>query len=263
MKGIRKRMTTGFMSIVVMLFISGMISYFELSRLSLDTEEILNANTRNIELAREMLVAADAQNRAFIHLAVLGRAEYDSLCRSSMTKIENTLKTALDEAVDPAALDSLSQAVSEMRLLSDAFLAYEREPEMELEPDFEDVYVDVEWYDNDYQSRYKALTSAIGKFMTSTQSSLAPRTEQLKTNAYRAVTPVLISLVVVIAIVLMFHFFVNTYCVNPILRMNESLGQYLSFRIPFKMKSECRDEMAELKDKIESLTNSRSNQPKP
>lgn len=49
--------------------------------------------------------------------------------------------------------------------------------------------------------------------MISTQSSLAPRTEQLKRNAYRAVTPVLISLLVMIAIVLMLYYFVSAYLV--------------------------------------------------
>lgn len=40
-----------------MLFASGMISFFELSHLSYDTEEILKANQRNVELASEMLGA--------------------------------------------------------------------------------------------------------------------------------------------------------------------------------------------------------------
>ena len=90
--------------------------------------------------------------------------------------------------------------------------------------------------------------------MTSTQSSLAPRTEQMKKNAYRAVTPVLISLVVMIAIVLMLYYFMTVYCVNPILRMNKALGAYLSFRIPFAVKGDdLKDEMRELKEKIDSL----------
>ena len=87
----------------------------------------------------------------------------------------------------------------------------------------------------------------------STQRSLAPRAEQLKKNAYRAVTPVLISLVVMIATVLMLFYFTMLYCVNPIVAMNKGLGQYLTFRIPFAVKAECKDEILELKEKIEAL----------
>ena len=89
--------------------------------------------------------------------------------------------------------------------------------------------------------------------MISTQSSLAPRTEQLKRNAYRAVTPVLISLLVMIAIVLMLYYFVSAYLVRPVLSMNKSLGDYLRFGLPFKVKAEVKDEVAELKDRIDDV----------
>ena len=51
MTGLRKRVTVGFLSIVCLLFFSGMVSFVELSHLSRDTGEILKANMRNIELA--------------------------------------------------------------------------------------------------------------------------------------------------------------------------------------------------------------------
>ena len=187
----RRRVTIGFLSIVCLLFFSGMVSFVELSHLSRDTGEILKANKRNIELAKEMLDAAYEQNVALIRLSVFGDNSYDSLCRSSMERLENTLLVAQSEALDKSFLD--------------------------------------------------------------TQSSLAPRAEQMKKNAYRAVTPVLISLVVMIAIVLMLYYFMSVYCVNPIIRMNKGLGDYLSFRVPFAVKADCKDEVLELKEKIETL----------
>ena len=52
MTGLRKRVTVGFLSIVCLLFFSGMVSFLELSHLSRDTGEILKANKRNIERPR-------------------------------------------------------------------------------------------------------------------------------------------------------------------------------------------------------------------
>ena len=40
---------------------------------------------------------------------------------------------------------------------------------------------------------------------------------------------------------------------NPIIRMNKGLGDYLSFRVPFAVKADCKDEVLELKEKIETL----------
>ena len=98
MTGLRKRVTVGFLSIVCLLFFSGMVSFVELSHLSRDTGEILKANMRNIELAKEMLDAAHEQNVALIRLSVFGDRSCDSLCRRSLERLENTLLVAQDEA---------------------------------------------------------------------------------------------------------------------------------------------------------------------
>ena len=194
----RRRVTIGFLSIVCLLFFSGMVSFVELSHLSRDTGEILKANKRNIELAKEMLDAATTELRLLT---------------------DNYLAFGAHAAANPAAPDSVGRS----------------------------------WYDSEYEVLYGRLTAAIKNYMTSTQSSLAPRAEQMKKNAYRAVTPVLISLVVMIAIVLMLYYFMSVYCVNPIIRMNKGLGDYLSFRVPFAVKADCKDEVLELKEKIETL----------
>ena len=38
--------------------------------------------------------------------------------------------------------------------------------------------------------------------------------------------------------------------------MNPSLGVWLRYKLPFNVKTECHDEMLELKEKIENVINS-------
>ncbi|MEG1622100.1 MAG: hypothetical protein RR330_01870 [Alistipes sp.] len=260
MTGIRKRVTIGFLSIVCLLFFSGMISYFELRYLSRDTDEILKANRRNIELAKDLLRAAHEQNIASIQLAFFGDHSYDSICLTSMHQLEQTLAIAQEESVDKSSLDSLAQTTAELRFLINGFLTQN----LTTIPD--SLHVDSllyaqqslklkneNWYHNQYDSLYRQLTSSIQSYMTYSQSSLAPRAEQVKKNASRAVTPVLISLLVMIAIVLMLFYFMTIYCVNPIVGINKRLGDYLSFHIPFKSIPGSRDEIAALQEKIETL----------
>lgn len=247
MTGIRRRISIAFLSIVGLLFASGMISFFELSHLSYDTEEILKANQRNVELAKEMLGAVHDQNVAIVHLAILQDASYDSLCRTGMQRLEHAVATAQKGALDRSALDSLTGATTELLVLTKMFLATES-------PKAGDESGEV-WYNEYYEKQYEKVVTAVRDYMTSTQSSLAPRAEQMKTNAYRAVTPVLISLVVMIAIVLMFYYFILVYCVDPVERMIHSLDGYLRFRTPFTVKGELKDEMLALREKIESLIN--------
>lgn len=284
MTGIRKRVTIGFLSAVLLLFISGMLSLFELNQLSRGTDEILKANQRNIELAKEMLDAAHDQNMAFIRLSIFREAKYDSLCRTSLKRLEETLAVAREEALDKSFLDSLFLATTELRLLTDRFLADFSAQQRALEARADSLtlaaregldslahasvdslgassvvvapaptvadFVEQERHD----AIYTRLTAAIRTYMTSTQSSLAPRTELMKKNAYRAVMPVLVSLLVMIAIVLMLYYFTLLYCVNPVLRINRSLGDFIQFRIPYRpKKADFQDELSELNEKIETM----------
>ena len=168
-----------------------------------------------------------------------------------------SFRRAQSEALDKSFLDSLAFATTEMRLLTDNFLASgDGTPfRTAFAPlvQADSAALASRWYQSDYETLYGRLTSAIKSYMTSTQSSLVPRAEQMKKNAYRAVTPVLISLAVMIAIVLMLYYFMSVYCVNPIVRMNKSLGDYLAFRTPFAAKAEFKDEVLGLREKIEAL----------
>lgn len=40
---------------------------------------------------------------------------------------------------------------------------------------------------------------------------------------------------------------------RPVLAMNKSLGDYLRFGLPFRIKAEVKDEVAELKDRIDDV----------
>ncbi len=233
----RKRVTIGFLSIVCLLFFSGMVSFVELGQLSRDTDE---------------------QNVALVRLSVFGDRSYDSLCRASMSRLEQTLLVAQNEALEKSFLDSLAFATTELRIVTDAYLAglaaegpAGADSAAAVRPDS----LGGVWYSREYEALYSRLTSAVKSYMTSTQSSLAPRTEQMKKNAYRAVMPVLISLAVMIATVLMLFYFMSIYCVTPVVKMNKALGDYLAFRIPFNVKADCKDEVLELREKIAELIN--------
>ncbi|MBQ8651682.1 MAG: hypothetical protein IJ477_00025 [Alistipes sp.] len=281
MTGMRKRVTIAFSSIVCLLFLSGMLSLVELNRVSRGAGDILAASRRNVELAKEMLDAAHEQNVALIHLTVLGEEAYTDDCRRAMGRLEQVLITAREEAFDPSFLDSLSFATIEMKVMVDRYLnrrteaaaqSAEADSAAMAELPVDSLGVDsllmkaaieaaekndeedsVRWYTEEYEAVYLRLTAAVKAYMTSTQSSLAPRTEQMKRSAYRAVTPVLISLLVMIAVLLMFYYFMTIYCVNPIVKMNRALGDSLAYKVPFTIKEELKDELLELKEKIETL----------
>lgn len=277
MKGIGRRIAAGFFSIVALLFISGMISLFELSNLSTDTEDILSASRRNMESAKEMLNSAHQHSLAVMHIAIFNEHSREDACRKAISDLEGRVAMVRKEALDVTRLDTLAGSIDSLRRITEKYLAARK---IRIATADTVVVIDVstaqaiannvssneitaaqptisgrQWYDTEYKAAYDNLTNRIQDFMTHTHSSLAPRAEQLNKNAYRSVTPIFISLIVMILTVLMFYFFMRTYCVKPIEKIDKALSDYLSFRLPFNVKSNLIDEYKSLNDNIETLIN--------
>lgn len=258
MTGIRKRISIGFLSIVVLLFFSGLVSLFELNHMSVDIDAILSSNRKGIELTESMLDAIRANDRAVIRYAVLRDTTYADSCRVRFVNFVSKIEQArIETSTSASALfDSLNRSAAQLDGVVEQ-LRLSRRVEHSLQPDSlraDPAFDGSLWYDNEYMPIYNAASNQILQVLTSAQSSLTPRAERLSRNAYRAVTPVFISLVVMIVILLMFYYFITIYTVKPIIEMNRSLGDWLRYKLPFSIKAECRDEMAELKAKIESMT---------
>lgn len=249
MKGLRKKSITGFGCIVLLLAFSGLVSMLELGRLSRDAEEIFGASTRNVELAQDMLDAAQSQHTALMHIAIFGQYEFVDSCRHSSDRLAATLELARKEIYDASSLDSLSMATSQLAMTVEDFLAIERP----FERTDSVIRANATWYTRQYEGDYMELHNAVKNYITSMQGTLAPRTELLKKNAYRTVMPVLITLIVTILIVGMLFYFVNCYGVQPITELNKRLDDYLRYKLPFTVKGEFVDELASIKEQIEVL----------
>ncbi len=261
-KGLRRRVTIGFMGIITLLCISGMLSFFELNTLSEDTDLILRANKRNMELSRNMLHSLQSQNYAFVQIVAFGDHSLDSVCLNSVVDLEKTIKEAKSESEMVGMLDSMMVLTTQLHnitqrlidtrvefedpLLMDSILIAESMVDLEGTHEDRDIY-------RDYQPIYNSLLGSIDQYLNMSQDILAPSTESLHNNAYRAVTPVFISLVVMIVIVLMLYYFMLLLCVNPVIAMNKSLTDYLLYKISFAPKGVYRDEMLSLSENIEQL----------
>lgn len=241
--GMRKRMFVGFLSIILLLFFSGMVSLFELGRVSNDTEEILLASKSNVELAGEMISALNEQNDAVICMSVIGDSSdgYREACKRSIER----LTSAVGLVEEGGIVDSL---IIHSNILNTMVTDY-----LEGNLMLTEEYSSRDWYVDSYKDEYLNVASHITKYMTGAQSTLGPEVNRLSRTAYRAVTPVFISLVVMLVVVLMFYYFLSVYYVRPVLRMNKSLGDYLTFKVPFDVGVTLRDELVELKERIMAL----------
>ena len=256
-------MRVAFMSLLLLLFFSGAMSLFELERVSKDTEDILLASKENIDLAGNMLTALNQQNDVMIELAVssskFGDIKYYSKeCEESITQLSRSAHIAQRKMMDtetPEAADSLVMFTNRVNELARSYINGDvhRSIAITLQDTTAVATSTHDWYVDKYQPEYEMTAEQITKYMTGVHNSLGPEVNNLSHTARRAVTPVFISLIVMIVIVIMFYFFIDHYFVRPVLRINNSLGDYLTYKKPFDEEIACRDEIVTLRDRITQL----------
>ncbi len=260
---VNRRLRVAFMSIVLLLFFSGAISLLELERVSHDTEEILLASKQNVDIAGEMISALKEQDDAMIHMAVMGRSfsditTYGVKCEESITRLYEASQQAHRRMLateTPSATDSLVLYTNRINGLANDFLSGNvlRSVAEIQSIDSTSTYSSRKWYIESYKPEYMNLSEQITKYMTGSQSTLGPDVNRLSHTARRAVTPVFISVVVMLVVVLMLYYFLHVYFIRPVLRINRNLGDYLNFRMPFESDPSCRDEIATLRERISTL----------
>lgn len=242
--GIKQKIRLGFFALGLLLFFSGLMSYFELNKLSNSTRDMLDASLKNMELSKEMLDAVQDQNTALLQMLVAGDTRYDSLLFAGRARFDAAISKAKVSIRDLRGLDSIYAANEQYTTVINTFFA---------DPSKKDRNNDLQWFVDVYKTSYYNLTASIKNFMISSQSVMDAKTTQLESNAYRATMPGIIALAIAIIIIVMFAYLIDLYYVTPVLKITEGVRNYLNSKIPFKVTMEGRDEVYKLKEYIETL----------
>ena len=249
------------MSIALLLISAGATSLLELERVGQDTQQILENSQQNVDVAREMATALSNQNDAIIYMAVVGdsSSRYRVECESAIASLKSSSDEAyrIMENTEYHNLgDSLRMHAYNLNELARNYLDGKIQQRIDAQNSIDTLHHKLSsrtWYVDEYKIEHMNLSKQISKYMTGSQSTLGPEVSRLSHTARRAVTPVFISLLVMLIVVMILYFFLMRLYVNPMMRMNRSLGDYLTFKVPFDSAIECRDEIKEFRDKIASL----------
>ena len=237
----RKKIIIGFASLIAVLLFAGIISIFELNRLRDKTALIIDSGAENARIADILIGALQTQNSAVIKMIISKEvSEPGPEYISSALLFEQTLAEAAGTINNP---DDLIPIREDAEAYANTVLQYANES---LEPD-------MVWFAGSYLTAYYKLDESITNFISSPGTSLADRAAMLERNAYKTITPSILTLLVAIIIVLMFFFFVDSYYVRPLQKINKGLRKYLSAKIPFDDSFETNDDLNELKKSVAEL----------
>ncbi len=231
----------GFLFLGIMLAFSGMISMFQLNKLSSHTQNLLNNSMKSMELSKDMLDATQEQNTSLLHIVVLGHNQLDSAFTYAGKAFERALNKASNMSGHTLELDLIYRARNDYNRLINDFFSTPGEK-------------DIEWFMEMYGSSYLALTNAIKDYMVASQQSMLQKAESLERNAYRAIMPGIVTLCVAIIIVIMFAFLMDIYYIRPIQDMTNGLTSFLKHKFPYNVEVDGNDEITKLNDQIEELS---------
>ncbi len=248
------------MSLVVLLFFAVAISVAELGRLRNDTQELLDVGTRGNALSAMMMSGIQKQNSAILRMVATESLVPDKEYDEGKEEFDKAFAEAEEVLIHTNDMDAIMSAEQHFRQVVEAYLTPEPQPLLnDSTGTLAAIRPDAHLFFESYLPAYYSLDEAVKRYMASPQSSIARRTAMVEDNAYRTITPSILTLLVAILVVLMLYFFVDIYYIKPVLKINRGLEQFLASRVPFNPQIEGNNEITALRDKIERLTELQKN----
>lgn len=237
--GIKDKIRLGFITIGILLFLSGIISSLELVRFNRTTHNLLTRSHGSIEVSKQMLDAVQEQNTALL-LSITDTSRnnvYDSLVAKGGRDFDRAFRTAQGVLRDPVQLEAIRTAAKYYNSIVSQVTDT----------------TDIAWFTDVYKTSYYNLTHEIKEFMVQIQQRTIDYTAQLERNAYRASMVGIIALGAGILLLLVFYFMLNNYFITPVLQITKGLKGYVNSRLPFEVNVSTRDEINTLKEYIAAL----------
>ncbi len=235
--GIKRKIIVGFISIGTLLFLSGLISSFELIRFNSSTYDIMKDSRQSVENSAKMLDAIQKQNTALLLGITDSTGIYDSIFNAAAYEFQRALATVSTKFASEQARVKIVNANNAYTTILNA------------KPND----ITLEWFSDVYKIPYYNLTFAIKEFMLITQGNIISSTEDLHKNAYRASMIGIIALAAGVLLILLFFFMVNSFFISPVLKIHNSLKRAITLKIPYKVVIDTEDELKILNENIGNL----------
>lgn len=241
MNTIRRKISIGFIAVLLVLFCAVAINIFELNRLSNSAEQAIAEGAQNTEYATRMLDALQTQNRAVLNMAIFNDSTLSSEYHDGVYEFNVAIMEAMESSPNSSYLQDIFNANSNYHSIVEHHSPHNTEA------------ADIEWFMDSYIEAYYTLDHAIKSYMTSPRSSVGLRVSKLESDIYKTVTPSVLTLLVAVCILLLFYFFIDTYYTKPIRRISRNLDNYIKNKVPYQSKGDAEGEIALLNENINEL----------
>lgn len=240
--GIRTKIMLGFIILASMLFISGSISIFELTKLGRAVKGLIFDNYQSIDYSRNMLDALEKQEKS---LLLFAQGDTASAIEKFYTSKDFFLAN-VDSASMNLTLNEEHAFIDSVKLCYSSFVA-------KAERVFKSNGFSLDIYLTDIYPSVTKTSDHVKNLITINQRGLFNSAAFLETSAQRAIMPGLIVILTSLIFTFVFTYLVHHYFVSPIIRLTRGINDYVKFNKPFDVPLETKDELSNLKQSIINL----------
>lgn len=242
--GLRIKILSGFAILIMMLFMAGVWSFYELRSMGSSVQKMLDENYRSIHAAKMMDEALERQDSGVV-LLLLGRSEEgaaainsgDELFRKGFDIAKNNITIKGEQNY----VDAIQTKYKEYKNLWTKLIAGT------------EGKADLNWYFQEMHQGSFNAKAAVTSLMELNGKNMYQAASALKGRAHRAITPGLVAILSALAFTLIFNYFVSLYVVNPIIKLTKGIRKFIETREPVDIEVEGKDELSELVSSVQDL----------
>ncbi|MCF0166330.1 MAG: hypothetical protein HUJ89_04070 [Bacteroidales bacterium] len=245
--GIRTKVTIASVIIALMLFLSGVVAYWEFARMNNYVSQTISNNISSVNITRSLVGICDEyQASIFQKLGSMDIYDMPELKADSRNELFfKNLRAHLTTDDEKRMADSVRYAYATYMQVV-----------LELEQVwFQSQTVRQDWYFNKLQDFYDEFRNYLMKLSELSQTALTDNYNNMNDSFYRSVMPGIVAAAVGILLLGLFNYFLNIYLLKPVSLMERALRHWKEFGKPYNTSiNETRDELSSLNAMITDLT---------
>lgn len=242
--GLRFKILSGFFILVLMLFIAGLWSIYELNSIGSSVQSILDENYKSIHAAKRMKDALEREDSGIL-LLLLGKwKEGRDIIKSADSQFIHEMEIAYSNITIPGEKTHLDS-------LKSKYNTYKRFWERPIVDTQKEGNID--WYFNEVHTAFLEATKTVEKLISINDENMYRTASNLESRANRAIMPGIIASVAAIIFALLFTYLVHTFMISPIIEMTYRIKKFEENKTPFDVRILTRDEIYDLSESIKEL----------
>jgi len=241
---LRAKILSGFLILIVMLFMAGVWSIYELTFMGSSVQRLLDDNYKSINAAKIMIEALEREDSAVL-LVISGKKEQGGSIAESADKLfQRGFKIARENVTvdgEQACIDAIASKYKTYQNMWKKPTGGTRNEG------------NLNWYFQEVHKAFMDVKLFVNKLMELNDQTMYQTASDLKNRAHRAIMPGIVAILSAIVFAVIFTYFVNFYVVGPMVKIEKGVQEFIENGKPFDVKIETNDELHKLASALGQL----------